>query len=778
VETRQPTSNGADAGTTLAVRYTAAVNDAHPECGGKPQWAGLTCKSYPAATPSSGPPLPTTTTTGFTYALAPTTVVETSGPVTRTTTNAYLPDGRGSAVSTTVTGLTGSTPTTRKETEYDPASGASTKTTARRADGTVTSTASTGYDGWGRLVSYQLSGDAPTTTTYDASGAVAAVTDANGSTRYTYDGPDAVGRTERRGLVTQVQVAAAGSTWTSTGAYDADGGLITSKLPGGITRHTDLDNAGEPVGVRYTGRITTVEDDGTTTVDPDGGWLAWSQDNDVLGRVVREWTPGGSAFTGPAGDEVGDAVPYDREYDYNAADRLVQVRDRTAEGTGVDLTDPAQSPACVTRTYGFDGNDNRITKSTAPAAAGGSCTTVGATTATRAFDTADRPVTGAGGQGSYTYDPLGRTLVLPAADAPNPQAGNVSLGYHDDDLVQSISQGGITTVFTLDALDRRATETVTGPSGSTVTVRHYTDTSDNPTWVSEGGGSRRYAELVGGDLGLTIDGTGAGELTLANPHGDIVTTIALPAAAAPATAVTGWNQYDEYGNPAAANSATTGEVEYGWHGAAQRAVSGAGLTLMGVRVYNPVTGLFTSLDPVDGGGANAYAHPTDPVNVADLDGQKWCGRFCPGKKFKAVMTVVAKVSSYAAYVPGPIGMWGSAISAGAYFAIGENRKALTQLAGLAFGKTAGFLAKRALRPAYVKRFGSRASWTGKTKSTGKHRKWTPRKARHRKGGRHFGPSRGYHHRFYHSGWHRTPRGRVGAFAYFNRQLATAALDLD
>lgn len=63
------------------------------------------------------------------------------------------------------------------------------------------------------------------------------------------------------------------------------------------------------------------------------------------------------------------------------------------------------------------------------------------------------------------------------------------------------------------------------------------------------------------------------DLSLANNHGDIVTTITLPAAGTAATSIDGWNNYDEYGNPHTTNNASTGLVSYGWLGAKQR-VSG------------------------------------------------------------------------------------------------------------------------------------------------------------------------------------------------------------
>ncbi|WP_404375162.1 RHS repeat-associated core domain-containing protein [Kytococcus sedentarius] len=61
---------------------------------------------------------------------------------------------------------------------------------------------------------------------------------------------------------------------------------------------------------------------------------------------------------------------------------------------------------------------------------------------------------------------------------------------------------------------------------------------------------------------------------------------------------------------------------YGWLGGKERATPTGtfGLTLMGARLYNPVTGRFTTTDPVYGGNANTYTYPTDPINTSDLTG--------------------------------------------------------------------------------------------------------------------------------------------------------------
>ncbi|MCG7323744.1 RHS repeat protein [Arsenicicoccus bolidensis] len=668
VETRQPSEadTGTGAGTTLTSYYTvAAQTGADAACGGKPQWAGLVCGTRKAAQPA-GVTLPDERTTRYTYQLAPAQSVETSGAVTRTTTTTHLLDGRTDTVTTTVAGLASSVARPGVKTVYDPATGMATGTVELDANGQPTGPSqTTTLDAWGRATSTTNQLGDKATTAYDAAGRVQSVTDGHGTTSYGYDGTDLAGKTERRGLTTRVTISrsAGKGDITFAGAYDADGKMYRQSLPGQLEQTTTFDEAGEPVGLAYSGQVTPY----TTTTDADGNpvytpgtpttgvWLAWTQENDPAGRVVRDYTGQGAAFDGKAGTTAvptevtkpGDAVGYDRAYWYDNAGRLDTVRDRTAATTGTTVnptSDATTAVPCTVRWYGYEGaagrNGNRTGHTTATHADGNCTSTPTATTSSwYEYDTADRATNSAGYTGTYTYDALGRQTTVPASDAPEPGKGDLTLGYYDNDLPHKVKQGSTDTTFTLDVAGRRLTQrtTSTDPAvGSSTVVRHYTDGTDNPAWTTTTPDGdtptiTRYAESLAGDLGAQLDQDGTVQISLATLHGDVATTITIDAdqpGDTAAIAISGWSDYTEYGAPRdpTATRAIAGPAGYGWLGAKQRSTTTeiAHLTLMGKRLYNPVRGMFATLDPIDGGNENAYAYPSDPVNEEDISGCAAC----------------------------------------------------------------------------------------------------------------------------------------------------------
>ncbi|MFF2350885.1 RHS repeat-associated core domain-containing protein [Kitasatospora sp. NPDC058115] len=346
-----PASDGSDAGTTVTAYWTA---EGTGECAGRPEWAGLVCRTAPAGPVAGGQGNPqqlVTKTITYDRWGQQATITETANGVSRTTANTF--DDAGRETRSAVTGGSG-TPVAETTTQYDPATG-------RRA-GTTASTGGTvlrEYDLLGRLLAYTDADGGRTAFGYDALDRPVRVTDsAPSSTTYSYDTVK-----EPRGLVTGLSDSVAGAF---TASYDAAGRLSAATLPGGVSLEQAADETGQPVRRSYTRNGAVLLADAVTPT------------------VHGQW----SSRSGPA------AVTYR----YDRAGRLTTV-DETANG------------GCTRRTYAFDRNSNRTAGTTAATAAG-SCATTGGSTETYAYDTADRLV----GTG-YAYDAFGRTTSLPGGTA-------------------------------------------------------------------------------------------------------------------------------------------------------------------------------------------------------------------------------------------------------------------------------------------------------------------------------------------------------------------------
>ncbi|MHA6757463.1 RHS repeat domain-containing protein [Streptacidiphilus sp. PAMC 29251] len=469
----------------------------------------------------------------------------------------------------------------------------------------VTRTTTDTYDAAGRPTLVQITGGVgaavpDTAITYDpATGNKATVTAAGQTISYTYDvlgrqtqytdgsgggantGYDALNRPVKvtdtvpstttysynaLGLVDSLTDSVAGTT---TADYDSNGNLYGEHLPGGISLFVARDSAGQVTGRRY-----TRDSDGTEVASDQADFNIANREHDHDGNA------------GTSSHQV---------FGYDAAGRLTSVAD-------------TQGGTTNRRGYAFDANTNRTGLTTSTDNPDGTAGTPATTVNT--YDSADRIQTVAGATGT-TYDAFGRTTA---------QADGTTLAYNANDLANQETSGAQRQTWTRDPEGRVSGIQTSNYANSVWTATgtvtdHYANGADAPGWSTDSatGAVTRSVQGIDGDLAATTTASGGVVLQLGNMHGDVTVQYPVDAGQAPTV-----QNYDEYGRPI-----STAGTTYGWLGNLHKSSdSPSGLTLMGARLYNPVTGRFLQVDPVPGGSANAYDYAFgEPVNRLDLDGR-------------------------------------------------------------------------------------------------------------------------------------------------------------
>jgi len=617
IESRQPggstdsTGAGNDAHATVASYYSKTNADPDCQINGHPEragWEGLACKTGPAAQPTDAADsgiaqkLPVTWNKAYDADLQPTLVVETSGSTTRTTSTIYDNLERPTKVT-----VDDGNDNRVQNIAYDPATGQQAAVSGASTDngGSVKTT----YDSWGRTSSYTDASGVITHTSYTPDGQTAETVDPNGTTTYKYaaDGTGA--------LTSMITSAGAGSTVFTMG-YNADGSPQRVGYGDALAATYGYDEAGNNTSLDYQ---NSADDD----------LAGFGSQLDVNG-LVQESSSTASAAT--------------QDYSYDRQGRLTTVQD-------------TRDDACTTRVYGFDATSDRTSLDTYGPADDGSCQSATITqTRSWSYDDGNR-ITNAG----YSYDNLGRTLTVPAADtnaAGDTAASDLQISYYANDMAASLTQtvtgtdGALQTnqnIFALDP-DGRINQVTTTSNGAETTKEtyEYDDGSDSPAAISTYTDSTagedattiltRYITL--GDLGMVASaGTDGITYQLTNLHGDIVAT------ADNSGTLESFSETDEFGNPLGQNAAPTetGTTRYSYLGSAQRA-SGmvGGITLMGARLFDSATGQFFSVDHVLGGTQTRYAYPEDPINCFDSNGQWSLGKLI--HKVSAAVIKAAKAA--------------------------------------------------------------------------------------------------------------------------------------
>ena len=209
--------------------------------------------------------------------------------------------------------------------------------------------------------------------------------------------------------------------------------------------------------------------------------------------------------------------------------------------------------------------------------------------------------------------------------------GATTFTYDSADRLVSTVVGGVTTTYVYDPVGRLMTRTTSG----TPEYYGYGGYTDQPVNTRTGTGVIQQIVGLPGGVTKTIQSGGTNLWSYSDLRGN--TTVTTNDSGMRVGDVA---NYDPWGtavaNPVSAgNEAVTAHfTSFGGQGKVTD--QDTGITIMGARAYNAAQGRFLTVDPEEGGCANAYVYVYgDPLSQEDLTGREsGCGK----KLFSAALT--------------------------------------------------------------------------------------------------------------------------------------------